>query len=82
MLKKYHVLMVLCLTVFFLIPTTYAHAYFDPGSGSLIIQVLIAGLLGLVIAVRTFKDSILSMLGIKRPPKDEDHEHDSESDSA
>lgn len=65
----------LFLLVYFLIPSTQAHAYLDPGSGSLIIQALIAGLLGLLVALRVFRDTILSFLGIKRPlPKEDEDE--------
>ena len=35
-----------------------AHAYIDPGSGSLIYQVLLAGLLGLGFTLRRTADSI------------------------
>jgi hypothetical protein len=74
--------LILYLILFFLIPSTQAHAYLDPGSGSLIIQALIAGLLGLLVALRVFRDTIFSFLGIKRaPPKDEDDEHNPTDDS-
>jgi hypothetical protein len=74
--------LVLYLLLFFLIPSTQAHAYLDPGSGSLIIQALIAGLLGLLVALRAFRETILSFLGIKRsPPKDEDDGHNPTDDN-
>jgi len=80
--KKLSGSMLLYLVLFFLIPTAQAHAYLDPGSGSLIIQALIAGLLGLLVAMRMFRDTILSFLGIKRsPPKDEDDEHTTTDDN-
>jgi len=31
-----------------------AHAYLDPGTGSLVLQVLVAGLLGAVMAIRIY----------------------------
>ena len=80
-LKKNLVFVILCLVLFSLIPTTQAHAYLDPGSGSLIIQVLIAGLLGLLAFMRLFKDMILSALRVKRLPKNDDDEHNPESDN-
>jgi len=41
-----------------LIMPTGAFAYLDPGSGSYIIQVIVAGLLGGVFVVKTFWDKI------------------------
>ena len=74
--------LIIYLLLFSLIPSTQAHAYLDPGSGSLIIQALIAGLLGLLVALRVFRDTILSFLGIRRsPPKDEDDEHNTTDDN-
>lgn len=71
---------VIWFSLFLLIPTAQAHAYLDPGSGSLIVQVLIAALLGLVVAFRTFRNTILSVLGIKRPVEDDDNEYRNEKD--
>ena len=48
-------------------PSAYAHAYLDPGSGSLIIQLVIAGLLGLAVTAKLFWGSILVFLKIKKP---------------
>ena len=43
----------LALAVGLLCPAT-AHAYLDPGSGSLLLQGLIAGLLGALMAIRIY----------------------------
>lgn len=56
------------------IPSSQAHAYLDPGSGSLIIQILVAGLLGLVVAVRVFWSSILSFFGLKGSDENNENE--------
>ena len=53
-------------------------AYLDPGSGSFIIQIAIAALLGLGIAVRASWSSIKKYFGYK--PKEE--EDDSDNDNA
>jgi len=37
-----------------LIPLRHVHAYVDPGSGSYILQLLVAGLFGALFAVRVF----------------------------
>ena len=47
--------------------------YLDPGSGSLLIQILIAVLLGLGIALRAWWGKIKTLFGIKpKPEEDED----------
>ena len=53
-------------------------AYLDPGSGSVILQVLIAALLGVGIALRASWGKIKGLFGIK-PEVDEDAE-DEEAD--
>lgn len=57
-------------------PNGYALAYLDPGSGSLIIQLLIAGLLGLAVAGRLFWNQLLTLLRIKKPRQDDIDEDD------
>jgi hypothetical protein len=79
--KKNALLLVLYVLLFSLIPSAQAHAYLDPGSGSLIIQILAAALLSLVVVARVFKDTILAFLGFKRSSEDEDDDLNSESDS-
>ena len=46
--------------------------YLDPGSGSLIIQLAIAALLGLGVAIRASWGSIKKFFGVKQKPEDED----------
>jgi hypothetical protein len=50
--------------------------YLDPGSGSFIIQIAIAALLGLGVALRVSWGSIKKYFGIK--PKSEDEDTDSD----
>lgn len=40
-----------------------AHAYLDPGSGSLILQMLLAGLLGAGVVIRVFWKKIKALFG-------------------
>lgn len=51
-----------------------AHAYLDPGSGSMFLQLLLGGAAGLLLAIKIFWRRILSMFGIKNDragsPKD------------
>jgi hypothetical protein len=51
--------------------------YLDPGSGSFLIQLLIAVLLGLAVAVRASWGKIKGWFGIK-PKTDEDDDESSE----
>ncbi len=49
--------------------------YLDPGSGSLILQLVIAALLGIGVAIRASWERIKGWLGIKSKP-DETDEND------
>jgi hypothetical protein len=51
--------------------------YLDPGSGSFLIQLLIAALLGVAVAVRASWTKIKGWFGIK-PKNDEDDDESSE----
>ncbi|HEX9840572.1 MAG TPA: hypothetical protein VGA72_14575 [Anaerolineales bacterium] len=51
--------------------------YLDPGSGSFLIQLLIAALLGLAVAVRASWSKIKGWFGIQ-PKNDEDDDEPSE----
>jgi hypothetical protein len=51
--------------------------YLDPGSGSFLIQLLIAALLGLAVAVRASWSKIKGWFGIK-PKTDEDDDEPSD----
>lgn len=53
-----------------IIPTGYAHAYLDPGSGSLIVQIVIGGLLAFLIAVRMYWTRIVNFLTGRKPAED------------
>ena len=48
--------------------------YLDPGSGSFLIQLLIAVLLGLAVAVRASWSKIKGWFGIKPKPDEDDDE--------
>ena len=50
--------------------TSTAHAYLDPGTGSIILQVLLGGVAGLALACKLYWQKLLAMLGIKRKPAD------------
>ena len=48
--------MFISLLVFFMIsnPFTIAHAYLDPGSGSMLLQLLLGGVTGIVVIVKLY----------------------------
>jgi hypothetical protein len=48
------------------ISTSSAHAYLDPGTGSIILQVLLGGLAGIALAVRLYWHKFLSMSGLRK----------------
>ncbi len=50
--------------------------YLDPGSGSILIQLAIAALLGISIAIGASWSKIKGLFGIKSKPKGEDLDED------
>lgn len=48
------------------------HAYLDPGSGSFLIQLAIAALLGLGVALRASWSKIKGWFGVRSKPDEED----------
>ena len=54
--------------------------YLDPGSGSFIIQIAIAALLGLGVALRASWGSIKKYFGAKPKPEEEDEDSDNAQD--
>ncbi len=48
-------------------------AYLDPGSGSLIVQLLLAAIVGILATFRLWKARLLALFGIK-PEQEEDDE--------
>jgi hypothetical protein len=49
-------------------------AYLDPGSGSFLIQLLIAALLGFAVAIRAYWSKIKGWFGIKSKTDEDDDE--------
>ena len=56
-------------------------AYIDPGTGSIILQAIVAGIVGAVIAVKLFWHRIMVFLGLRENDKSDitDEEKDSEN---
>ncbi len=47
-----------------------AHAYVDPGAGSMLLQLLLGGAAGLFVLFRLFKDKLRGFLGLRRSHDD------------
>jgi hypothetical protein len=54
------------------VATSTAQAYLDPGTGSMILQVLLGGVAGVALAGKLYWHRLLSMLGIRRRDEAED----------
>ena len=52
------------------------HAYLDPGSGSFLLQLLIASLLGLGVAAKVYWSKIKGLFGGKSNAQKQDEEED------
>jgi len=65
---------------FLLIPTSPAYAYLDPGSGSMMLQVLLGGVAALVVILKIYWHRVLKLFGICKKKK-EDTESDNIPDS-
>jgi hypothetical protein len=75
MLKQYQVFLLMIIpSIFYQFSVPDAFAYIDPGTGSVIIQMIIGGLVGTGIAVKVFWYRIKSALSpsFKRNNSDED----------
>ena len=61
------------LTFLLLILTTgNANAYLDPGTGSMLLQVVLGGVAAVAVAVKLYWYKILSILGIRKELPEED----------
>lgn len=52
-----------------------ASAYLDPGTGSMLLQVILGGVAAVAVAVKLYWFRILSALGIRKGPSREDRGH-------
>ncbi len=53
-------------------------AYLDPGSGSLIVQLLIAVVVGILATLRFWKSRLLSLFGIRQETKEDNDKENEE----
>ena len=57
-----------------------AHAYLDPGTGSMILQILLGGVAGVLVVGRLYWHRIKEFFGIKTAPDDAESQEKSEGD--
>jgi hypothetical protein len=55
-----------------------AHAYLDPGSGSVVLQILLGGVAGVILVVKLFWHRLLAIFGIRKEDKEESKKKDQE----
>jgi hypothetical protein len=55
-----------------LLVPTQAFAYIDPGSGSMLLQLLLGGVAGLAVVVKLFWRRLLAFFGVKKTDEDTD----------
>ena len=53
------------------VATSTAYAYLDPGTGSIILQVLLGGVAGVMLAGKLYWQKFLSLFGVRRKVEDE-----------
>ena len=53
------------------VATSNAYAYLDPGTGSMILQVLLGGVAGVMLAGKLYWQKLLSLLGVRPKVEDE-----------
>ena len=64
---KYWLLLILGISILFPTPV---HAYLDPGSGSMILQLLLAGFAGVAVAIKVFWRRIIAFFTGQSDKKD------------
>lgn len=61
----------LSVLVLLLCLATPAHAYLDPASGSMILQVLLGGIAGAAVLIRLYWHKLLDVFGMKKNEDDD-----------
>lgn len=77
-MRKFVVLLVLILSLATL--SRPAYAYLDPGTGAIILQVLLGGFAGVLVVGRLYWQRIKALLGIKPPPEESLSQGEAERD--
>jgi hypothetical protein len=69
-------IVILCLIFIFMAPAP-SFAYLDPGSGSMILQLILGGVAGLVVVFKLYWGRLLSFLGVGKKAEEPDKTSDS-----
>lgn len=67
-----HTRTVTCMAVLALFTTTPAWAYLDPGTGSVLLQIILGGIAGLAVAGKLMWHRVKDMLGFKTTLSEDD----------
>ena len=59
-------------TVFLLLTITDAHAYLDPGTGSMVLQVILGGVAAVAVIAKLYWHKFLGLFGIGKKTESED----------
>jgi predicted permease len=67
---RHCILMILVLSMFCLVPFSHVHAYVDPGTGSYLLQLILAALFGMLFTLKVFwariKNVFMRVRGVLR----------------
>ena len=77
-MQKFACLLVLILSLATL--SRPAYAYLDPGTGAIILQVLLGGFAGALVVGRLYWQRIKALFGIKPPPEEKSDHGETERD--
>ena len=70
---------ILCFFLLSLIAPSAAFAYLDPGSGSMLLQLVLGGLAGLAVIAKLYWHRLLGLFGIHSQQQESDSETDAAS---
>ena len=74
-MRKFPLALVLAVYILLVISVVPAHAYIDPGSGSMLLQLLLGGVAGIILALKIFWRRILSFFHVKSKDDEETPEN-------
>jgi hypothetical protein len=72
-----HLLHITLTLLFLLLLTQPAHAYIDPVSGSMALQLLVAAVAGALVTLKIYWQKIRNLFGAGKPAKQEESEEES-----
>jgi hypothetical protein len=79
--NKLEALFTRCLLTVFIIHSPLAYAYLDPGTGSLILQSIIAIFAGAAVTCKIYWEHIKAFFRIKKSPKKDTNSNDNSESS-